>query len=323
MLRHLDRWILAVALAAALLPTPVRAQTLLENGFFDHDTSGGWLEGNSPVAFEGLLDADRDPTSGSARLVNDNPVPGWTTTVAQCVPLNPGTEYFASGQLRFTPGEVSYGQAYLVVAFHDDDACKSPEIAGVVGEIRTTAERGVWQSSNVGDFQSSYVTPLLTKSVKVGVSLYKPYGGGVLSINIDNVTLAPVGVPLCHGLAATLFGTNGPDSLIGTPGADVIVGLGGKDSIDGRAGDDVICGGRGDDTIAGGGGADRIYGEAGDDILKGGSGKDVLVGGPGSDTLRGAGGDDRLVGGDGYDFCFPGAGDSADEAQCEPIFQVP
>jgi Ca2+-binding RTX toxin-like protein len=100
----------------------------------------------------------------------------------------------------------------------------------------------------------------------------------------------------CDGLAATIVGTNGDDSLVGTPGNDVIVGLGGDDTITGGLGDDVICGGSGDDILSGQGDDDRLFGQSGDDFLDGGeggccnpvtnTGDDFLRGGPGRDELH-------------------------------------
>lgn len=77
----------------------------------------------------------------------------------------------------------------------------------------------------------------------------------------------------CHGEAATIVGTEGPDDLTGTDGRDVIVGLGGDDHIESLDGDDVVCGGAGDDVIDLGSGEDLAVWAPGD-------GLDTVVGGP-------------------------------------------
>lgn len=99
----------------------------------------------------------------------------------------------------------------------------------------------------------------------------------------------------CHGMAATIIGTERSEHLTGTSGRDVVVARGGDDFVDGLGGNDVICGGRGSDHLNGGGGNDTLYGgrdrlsttdegstERVGDILNGGSGNDRLI--PGRDT---------------------------------------
>jgi RTX calcium-binding nonapeptide repeat (4 copies)/Bacterial pre-peptidase C-terminal domain len=140
---------------------------------------------------------------------------------------------------------------------------------------------------------------------------------------------APV---LCHGVAATIVGTEADDILLGTPEDDVIAGLGGNDMIDGLEGDDVICGGPGDDVLEGGPGHDRLFGNEGDDVLRGGegndrlvggAGNDRLVGGPGDDILYGGGGDDVLVCGSGIDIADGGEGTNTVSPSCEAVVPSP
>lgn len=87
--------------------------------------------------------------------------------------------------------------------------------------------------------------------------------------------------PSCHGVPATIVGTDRSERIVGTRRADVIVGLGGSDTIVAWGGNDLVCGGDAGDTIYGGPGADRLY--AGFD--RSGEPDDVLVGGPGADLL--------------------------------------
>lgn len=76
--------------------------------------------------------------------------------------------------------------------------------------------------------------------------------------------------PTCHGLPATIVGTDHRDVLKGTDGDDVIVGLGGDDVIRGLDGNDTICG------YADGRVPRRFWTQA--DQLTGGPGNDRLVG---------------------------------------------
>ena len=101
---------------------------------------------------------------------------------------------------------------------------------------------------------------------------------------------APV---LCHGLAATIVGTDGPDHLVGTSGPDVIAALGGFDRVEGQGGDDVLCGGDGHNDLFGGPGDDKLFGSDHTNFLSGGPGDDRLVSsGHVMVTLHGGSGDD-------------------------------
>jgi Ca2+-binding RTX toxin-like protein len=118
-----------------------------------------------------------------------------------------------------------------------------------------------------------------------------------------------LGPPVCHGLRATIVGSQRGEILLGTRGPDVIVGRDGNDVIFGLGGDDVICGGPGDDVISAGSGADEGFGDQGNDLLLGHSGDDMLYGGFGHDALIGGPGHDSLFGGPDHDVCTddPGA----------------
>lgn len=141
--------------------------------------------------------------------------------------------------------------------------------------------------------------------------------------SVDGVETDPVGVNdkaeasttvvepravSCRGVAATLIGTPGPDSLVGTAGADVIAALGGNDAIVSLAGADLVCAGGGNDRVVSGTAADRVFGDGGRDRLLGRGGPDLLAGGARNDVLKGGGGNDRLRGGRGFDRCYGGAG---------------
>jgi Ca2+-binding RTX toxin-like protein len=115
-------------------------------------------------------------------------------------------------------------------------------------------------------------------------ALFVALAGTALSQGTPPPGTAPV---TCHGLAATIVGTDGSDVLSGTPARDVIAGLGGDDTISGLAGNDVICGGTGDDTLKGGKDNDKLLGGKGNDKLYGREGADKLYGEAGDDLLNG------------------------------------
>jgi uncharacterized repeat protein (TIGR01451 family) len=117
-----------------------------------------------------------------------------------------------------------------------------------------------------------------------------------------------IGALTCRGVAVTISGTPGNDTLLGTTGPDVIVALGGNDRIVSRQGRDLICAGAGSDRIDAGSAADRVFAGAGRDRLLGRGGPDLLEGSSGNDVLEGGRGADRLRGGPGIDRCLGGPG---------------
>ena len=132
---------------------------------------------------------------------------------------------------------------------------------------------------------------------------------GLLFAGLSLVAIPKADAALtCKGLAVTITGTPGPDTLNGTPNDDVIHGRGGNDVIKGRGGNDVICGGWGDDKLNGGDGDDILLGAGASDKLYGGAGNDELWGGGGPDSLFGGTGNDVLKGGDHGDSIDAGAG---------------
>jgi CSLREA domain-containing protein len=128
---------------------------------------------------------------------------------------------------------------------------------------------------------------------------------------------APAAGAKCLGVAVTITGTAGPDTLTGTKKGEGIQALGGDDAIAAAGGKDGVCAGDGNDIAKGDTGNDKVTGQAGNDRAIGGGGADLVKGGKGrdrlrgkkqNDILRGGGGNDRLNGGPGFDVCRGGPG---------------
>jgi len=151
------------------------------------------------------------------------------------------------------------------------------------------------------DLYNTYATPGV---YPVTVEVHDDDGGS----DTEGFTVTVLPAATCHGLAATIVGTDGNDTLVGGPDRDVIVALGGDDVIDGNGGRDVICAGNGNDRIRGGPGNDRIWGEGGRDLINGGGGHDRLYGGTGNDTFLDGPGDDLVHGQAGNDTFKAGTG---------------
>jgi len=107
---------------------------------------------------------------------------------------------------------------------------------------------------------------------------------------------------------ATVFGTDGDDTLNGSQNGSTLAGLGGDDTLNGNNGRDSLFGGDGDDVLSGGNGADSIDGGDGADSIDGGGGRDRITGGEGNDTIDGGGGEDSIDGGAGDDNITGGSG---------------
>lgn len=110
------------------------------------------------------------------------------------------------------------------------------------------------------------------------------------------------------GLASTVSGGIGHDTLLGGAADDLLSGSEGNDGLIGGLGNDVLHGGADDDQLSGGVGHDQLDGGDGNDTLQGDAGNDTLVGGIGDDLLFGGENDDTLVGGDGVDQLNGGLG---------------
>ncbi len=127
------------------------------------------------------------------------------------------------------------------------------------------------------------------------------------------------------GVATTIAGEDGDDTLIGGPGSDRLDGGAGKDSLDGGAGPDQMIGGAGTDVAdyqsrssaltltldskANDGAAGEGDTLANDlEWVVGGSGNDKIVGSAAGEALMGQGGNDTIDGGLGADWIRGGAG---------------
>ncbi len=117
--------------------------------------------------------------------------------------------------------------------------------------------------------------------------------------------LVAIGIPPAPDLVVD--GTGGSDAM--APGytdihGDIIDGADGlADTVYGYAGNDSVLAGLGTDLVFGGAGDDQIAGDAGDDTLHGDAGNDTLLGGDDRDRLFGGANDvaDGGEGGDDYD----------------------
>lgn len=120
------------------------------------------------------------------------------------------------------------------------------------------------QDAFVSEFDAGAVTSIIVNA-----------GGGN-----DGVTIDPL-----VGIAVTVNGDDGNDTILGGGVAMTLNGGNGNDFLQGGSGADNLDGGNGDDTLAG---------DAGNDTLAGGSNNDQIFGGTGSNTVSDGSGNDLV-----------------------------
>ena len=226
--------------------------------------------------------------------------------------LNPPRAAYASGSIKFLDGDANQ----LPIADRAVDGTGTVDLTGL--NLNSSAGLPQFLISLTG-IQPSSVTLRLTWQGQRDPACAPPGTTIIAGTTPPTPPTPPAVAGKCHGVAATIRGTSGHDSIIGTPGPDVIVGLEGNDEILGGGGRDIICGrkgvdkvvgGRGDDLyLSGGGGNDRVFGGKGDDKVFGRDDNDQLHGGVGDDSIHGNAGNDAAMGEDGNDEVNGGYGD--------------
>lgn len=163
------------------------------------------------------------------------------------------------------------------------------------------------QDAFVSEFDAGAVTSIVVNA-----------GGGNDSVTID---------PLV-GIAVTVNGDDGNDTIIGGGvamtfnggnGNDLLQGGSGADNLDGGDGDDTLVGDAGNDTLTGGANNDQIFGGTGSNTVTDGSGNDLIdlsanavalvyTTGGGADTVLGSAFADLITGSSSPDNLFGNSG---------------
>jgi Ca2+-binding RTX toxin-like protein len=132
---------------------------------------------------------------------------------------------------------------------------------------------------------------LLIKGSSSGDSVsLSALGGGVVELVRDGAAIDSVSLTSVENVV--LRGQGGDDVLTATNGFPTGVAL----TIDGGGGNDTLVGSDQADTLLGGSGNDTVTGGRGNDVAQLGSGNDTFIWNPGdgSDTVDGQGGSDTL-----------------------------
>ena len=174
--------VLGLLLLACCLLTPVaQAQNLVTNPNFDTNLNG-WNSSLGTI-FDGTMDANGSPGSGSAKLTIGLSPSNFAIAISQCISgINGGTAYQFGGKLRFAVAPTG-GYARVRVLFHSNSSCGANTGLVEGPDVTTT---GSWLDSN-----GQFVAPGGTQSVFFAVLINGgPQGGGVV-INMDDMFLQP------------------------------------------------------------------------------------------------------------------------------------
>jgi len=186
----MNRRVVRIAPLLLLLASAGLGQNLVAGGTFDtsleawhHDPNDN---GSSDWSF---FDAAGSPSSGSAFLTSTNATGGAPVTLlTTCVPVAAGQQYVLSADVRFSAGETTTGGVELALAWTPGAVCQG-FISGN-GFLTPVASRGDWVHGS-----STFTAPAGATSALVAVAIDKIEAGGELSAFVDNVSLAPAGVP--------------------------------------------------------------------------------------------------------------------------------
>jgi len=129
---------LLATLALALPTLPAAAQNLIPNGRFDTNLDG-WTN-VEPSKFWTSDDADNNPNSGSATIVNNLDV-GGGPFIEVCVPIQPGAHYLYGGDVKIVSSLLDSGRGRLELAFWPQLGCTG---GGALGGILITTQQGSW-----------------------------------------------------------------------------------------------------------------------------------------------------------------------------------
>lgn len=181
-------WLIIIAFVA----TPGLAQNLLTNGDFAVDVLGWGFTTPGTFSFNGALDADSNPASGSGQLANTSPVPFGTSFASQCINgMFGGNSYDFGARIRFDSGnlQTATGRANIVVNFFDGPNCSGNNLGGSTTANVLSSVTDVWTQAEVLGF----VAPAGAVSVQVSLFTNKVEDTGTITINFDNVVFGPSG----------------------------------------------------------------------------------------------------------------------------------
>lgn len=196
------RWLLLLALLAALLPACAAAQNLLLNGSFDTDVSS-WSQADPPFGTNAFstLDANGSPASGSALVTNNSGVALRNPGLAQCRPAAAGVFYDYGAKALVSQGQPAL-DVYVLVNFYSNPICSG---SGIGSSRVDFTPSGNWQ----GLAATAVQAPAGTIAVGLRLLVFKEDAGGTVTANFDDAFLSVTRPVVTIPVAASIHGANG------------------------------------------------------------------------------------------------------------------
>jgi hypothetical protein len=174
------------ALACLGMAQHAAAVNVLANPTFATDLSG-WTVANSAgfgtTTFDGALDANSNPASGSAETVAQFTGAGETGVfLQQCYETpTPGATYSYSGSVFIPGNQPTSGSGIVLVSFFNQPGCSAGFLSS---SNQLTSTVGAWTL-----LTGSVVAPPGTQSIWFTFQTSKTQAGGNFQVNYDNAEL--------------------------------------------------------------------------------------------------------------------------------------
>ncbi len=177
----------AVALVTFGQAPLASAQNLVANPTFDTGVSG-WFPLSSASIDPDPLDADNDPTSGSALVTNLSTTAGDSTGALQCIDGITGeTGFKMAADILVPDAQSETGYANLLVQWYGGPSCSGSQLGAYLTGIVPPSSPSVWITNS-----AIVESPSGTQSVRLRLSVRKFEESGTYHAHFDNVELEAI-----------------------------------------------------------------------------------------------------------------------------------
>jgi hypothetical protein len=161
---------------------PAFSGNLVVNPNFNTDISG-WANNGGVGSFDGTMDANGSPSSGSAKGSLTLPPFFSTLAIGQCISgITPGTAYDFGGKIRIQSAPGTGSSAFVALTFFTGSACStglSPTFFTPIPSVTTT---GSWVAAN-----ATATAPAGAGSVSIVGDFGIGSTPGTMVVNFDDI----------------------------------------------------------------------------------------------------------------------------------------